>query len=66
MSFDEDTVGSLPRTVILAVNANQTPTEMPPRRVPIAIRDKLKDEIGDLVVKGILRPVEEPSSCMGQ
>ena len=52
--FNEDSVGKFRGTLKLCVDSDITPTEMPPRRVPVAIRDKLKEEIDSLVVKGVL------------
>ena len=64
--FNEDSVGKFRGTLKLCVDSDITPTEMPPRRVPVAIRDKLKEEIDSLVVKGVLCPVEEPTPWVNQ
>ncbi len=64
--FDQDTVGNLPGNVKLVLEDEYTPTEMPPRRVPIAIKDDLKKELYALVNKGALKQIEKPTSWMSQ
>ncbi|GFS11811.1 Reverse transcriptases (RTs) from retrotransposons domain-containing protein [Elysia marginata] len=39
---------------------------MPDRRVPIAMKAKLKTELGDMVKRGIITPVEEPTPWVSQ
>ena len=51
--FDQDAVGNLPGNVKLVLMDEYTPTEMPPRRVPIAIKDDLKKELDSLVSSGV-------------
>ena len=64
--FDQDAVANLPGNVKLVLMDEYTPTEMPPRRVPIAIKDDLKKEIDSLVSKGVLKPIEKPTSWVSQ
>ena len=64
--FDQDAVGNLPGNVKLVLMDEYTPTEMPPRRVPIAIKDDLKKELDSLVSKGVLKPTEKPTSWVSQ
>ena len=52
--FDQSEIVKLPGAVKLVLKDDHTPTEMPPRRVPITIRDNLKGEIEALVDKGCI------------
>ncbi|GFR79815.1 retrovirus-related Pol polyprotein from [Elysia marginata] len=50
----------------LAVDSSVAPVIMPDRRVPIAMKAKLKTELGDMVKRGIITPVEEPTPWVSQ
>lgn len=61
-----DSVGRLPDIHSLKVDDTVTPVIMPARRVPVALRPKLKAELGRLVELGVLAPVEEPTPWVNQ
>ena len=54
-------LGSFPGTVHLEVEENVTPVISQPRRVPNALRDKLKLELDRLQKLGVLEPVDKPT-----
>ena len=54
-------VGSLPGTVHLETEDNASPVIIPPRRVPTALKTKLKEELDKYVKLGVLAQVEEPN-----
>ena len=64
--FDETTVGSIPGEASLSIKESITPSELPPRREPIAIRDKLKQELEELVKQGVIAPVTHPTDWVSQ
>jgi len=53
-------IGLLDGDVHLEVEAVQ-PVQMPLRRIPIGIRDKVENELKHLETEGIIAPVTEPS-----
>ena len=57
-----DELGTLPGTVHLETNPNITPHTSPDRRVPVAIKPKLQDELDRLVQKNVIEPVSEPTN----
>lgn len=57
-------IGKLEGEIHLEVDASVKPVQLPPRRVPFAIKDKLKQELEEMCKNGILEPVSEPSSWM--
>ena len=60
--FDE-AFGKLPGTVYLKVDKNVLPVVMPNRRVPIALRPKLKNELETLCV---ITPVDVAAPWVNQ
>ncbi|CAB4002703.1 Hypothetical predicted protein, partial [Paramuricea clavata] len=52
----DGSLGTFPGTVHLETDSSVTPSILPPRRVPHAIKDQLKGELDDMVKKGILSP----------
>lgn len=54
-------VGRMPGVVHLQVDKEVPPVVMPPRRVPIAIKCKLKEELGRLQSLDIITKVEGPT-----
>ena len=38
-----------------------TPTVMPPRHVPVALKEKLKQEFDRLTKRGVISPIHEPT-----
>uniref|UniRef100_UPI00398E4F2B uncharacterized protein n=1 Tax=Pristiophorus japonicus TaxID=55135 RepID=UPI00398E4F2B len=54
-------LGHMPGTVHLELNESATPAVMPPRRVPIAIKQTLKEELDRLEERQIITKVVEPT-----
>ena len=54
-------VGLLEGDVHLEVDPSVPPVQMPPRRLPVTIRDQVKDELDRLCREDIIEPVTEPS-----
>ena len=51
----------------LQTDPNVAPTVMPPRRVPIALKERLKNELDRLTQRKVISPIQEPTdwiSCM--
>jgi len=63
--FDES-IGTFPGTHSLKVDTNVKPVVMPDRRIPLSVRPQLKEEIDDLVSRGIIAPVDEPTPWVSQ
>ena len=59
----DGSLGTFPGTVHLEIDSSITPSILPPRRVPHAIKDQLKGELDDMV---ILSPVEKPTEWVSQ
>ena len=58
--FDE-TLGNMEEEIHLEIRPNAKPVSMPPRRVPVAIKDKLRKELERLTEMGAIAPVQEPT-----
>lgn len=56
-----DDLGRMEGKVHLETDPSVVPTVNPPRRVPLAIKDKLKTEIDRLTKREVISPVEEPT-----
>ena len=54
-------LGHMQGDVHLVIDENAKPTIMPPRRVPIAIKPKVKQELDRLMARGAITPVQEPT-----
>lgn len=63
--FNEE-LGSLPGIQHLHTNPDIKPTIMPTRRLPIAMRPKLRDELTRLQSLGVIEEVDEPTSWVSQ
>ena len=50
----------------LKVNENMHPVVMPSRRIPIAVRPKLKAELSKMQKLGVITPVDEPTPWVSQ
>ncbi|GAB1598786.1 hypothetical protein Ahia01_000155800 [Argonauta hians] len=61
-----DELGSFKGKIKLTVNENVTPVVMPSRRVPLALRPKLKVELKRLESLGVITPVNEPTPWVSQ
>ena len=56
-----DRIGELQKTHKLVVDPNVPPRIDPPRRTPIAFKDKIKSELDKMVDQRIIRTIEEPT-----
>ena len=54
-------VGLLEGKYRIALDESVHPVQHPPRRVPVPLREVLKDTLEDLVQQGILAPVQQPT-----
>ncbi len=63
--FDES-LGQLPGLQALKVRPDAQPTVMARRRVPIAVRPKLKEELNRLEGLDVIVPVQEPTPWVSQ
>ena len=54
-------VGCLNGESLIRLDPQQTPVQHPPRRVPVALRDRLKSTLDELERNGILATVTEPT-----
>lgn len=52
---------TFPGKVSLEVESNAGPVTIPPRRVPTALKEKLKEELSKLVDETIISTVDQPS-----
>ena len=58
--FNDD-VGHFPGKAHLEVDATVKPVITPARKIPFALRPRLKDELDQLTEKGVIAPVNEPT-----
>ncbi|VDH90160.1 Hypothetical predicted protein [Mytilus galloprovincialis] len=56
-----DGTGCLPGTYRLEIDETVRPVVHPPRKIPVALRDKLKTELERLTDKEMITPVTEPT-----
>ena len=56
-----DGVRLLDGEVHLEVDRTVPPVQMPPRRLPVAIKDRVKAELNEMCRNGIIEPVSEAS-----
>ena len=56
-----DDVGHFPGKAHLEVDATVKPVITPARKIPFALRPRLKDELDQLTEKGVIAPVNEPT-----
>jgi hypothetical protein len=54
-------LGTLPGESDICIKPNAVPVIHPPRRVPVAIKDRLKRELNRMVKDGVITKVTEPS-----
>ena len=59
--FFNDDVGCFPGEVHLETDPTVPPVISPPRKVPFALKPRLKIELGNLTAKGVIAPVTEPT-----
>ena len=63
--FEKD-IGTLQGEVHMQTDESVIPTVMPTRRIPIAVRPKLQEELNRLVKLGVIAPVEKPTPWVNQ
>ena len=56
-----DTIGNFKGSVSLQLKEDAKPFVAAPRKCPINLKDKIKDELDDMESKGIIRKVDEPT-----
>ena len=54
--------GILPGTLHLEIDESISPVQLPTRKIPLAVKDKLKAELDRLVEANIIFPVDTPTS----
>ena len=54
-------LGCLEKPYHIEVHPTVTPVVNPPRTVPAALRDRVKEELDDMERRGVVRKVEEPT-----
>lgn len=54
-------LGDLPGEYHIVTDDSVPPVVHPPRRVPVAIRNQIKEKLDEMVASGILAPVTEPT-----
>ena len=59
--FDESTVGKLPITYNMKLDPNVKPVVMPPRQIPLAVKERVKKELQRMEEKGIIAKVHKPT-----
>ena len=59
-------LGQLPGAVHLEIDHTVEPTILPPRRLPHAIKPRVKSELDSMVAKGVISPVQEPTRWVSQ
>ena len=59
-------LGTLPGKVHLQIDANCKPVMLPARKIPVAIREKFKNELKRLEDLKVIAPVDEPTEWVSQ
>jgi hypothetical protein len=54
-----DTIGNMPGKVKIQLKPDATPYIAPPRKCPINLKEQIKEELDDMVKKGIIREISE-------
>ena len=62
----DDGLGQLPGKVKLSLNQDVRPRVLPTRRVPLAIRERFKQELDRLLALGVIAKVDGPSDWVSQ
>ena len=59
--FDNNTLGCLPVQHTIKLNENAKPVVHAPRKIPVALRSKVKEELNRMQNLGVIEPVKEPT-----
>ena len=59
-------IGTLPGSARLTLKPHVEPILCSPKRLPIELRDQVKQELDRLVDAGVLSPVDEPTDWLNQ
>ena len=62
----KDELGTLPGEQTLKIKDGAQPSVMANRRVPVALKPALKEELTRLAEMKVIEPVEEPTECVSQ
>jgi hypothetical protein len=54
-------LGKLPVTYKMKIDPSVTPVVCPPRRVPVAMKEQVQDELNRMASLGVITPVSEPT-----
>ena len=57
----EEELGRMEVKVHLETDPNVAPTVMPPRRVPVVLKEKRKNELDRLTQRKVISPIQEPT-----
>ena len=63
--FDGE-LGELPMQYKMKLDPDVRPVVRPPRRFPVTFQDKVKQELGAMVTKGVIAPVTQPTERVFQ
>ena len=61
--FGEE-LGRMEGKVHLETDPNVAPTVMPPRRAPVALKERLKNKLDRLTQRKVISPIQEPTDCV--
>ena len=62
----QENLGTFPGKVHLEINEDVQPVVCPPRRIPVALKARVKEKLAKMTKAGILEKVEEPSAWVSQ
>ena len=59
-----DAIGAFPGVQHLDIDTSVTPTQIPTRRIPVAIKQALQNELARLEAQGVTEPTPWVSACL--
>lgn len=66
ITTDDNALDTLPGTVRFYVDRKTEPKFVTPKRVPICLKDKLKEKLENMVNTGVIAEVDEPTEWVSQ
>lgn len=63
---NSNSLGTLPGTVHFTVDKHAEAKTVAPRRIPIGLKQKLKDKLSSMVSSGVIAEVDEPTDWVSQ